>query len=92
MAAEEARVEALRAWASFWAQQPDEAQAREMWTAVAGPELAHFFVRMSRFEARSVLDLLRRLDEPEHNAQERDNMIQELRALGLQQPPPDTVH
>jgi hypothetical protein len=42
---------------------------------------------MSRFEARSVLDLLRRLDEPEHNVQERNNMIQELRALGLRQVP-----
>ena len=87
MDAERARVEALRAWASFWVQNPDEREARETWERIAGPELRHFFVRMSRFEARSVLDLLRRLDEPGQNAQERRNMIEELRALGLQQPP-----
>jgi hypothetical protein len=90
--AERARVEALRAWASFWVQNPDEGEAREAWERIAGPELSHSFVRMSRFEARSVLDLLRRLDEPGQNAQERKNMIQELRALGLQQPLPDIPH
>jgi hypothetical protein len=87
MDAERARVEALREWASFWLQQPDEGEAREAWERIAGSELSHFFVQMSRFEARSVLDLLRRWDEPGQNAQERKNMIEELRALGLQQPP-----
>jgi hypothetical protein len=86
MNAETARLEALRAWAYFWMQQPDEAEAAKVWESLAGPELTHFFIRMSRDEARHVLDLLRRLNEPEHNAQERENMIQELRALGLQQP------
>ena len=86
MDAERVRLEALRAWAHFWMQQPDEAAANELWASLAGPELSHFFVRMSRDEARHVLELLGRLDEPEHNAQERENMIQELRALGLQQP------
>lgn len=86
MEAERARLEALRAWAYFWMQQPDEAVARELWASIAGPERSHFFVRMSRDEARHVLELLGRLDEPEHNAQERQNMIQELRALGLRQP------
>lgn len=86
MEAERARLEALRAWAHFWMQQPDEAAARELWANVAEPELSHFFVHMSRDEARHVLELLWRLDEPEHNAQERENMIQELRALGLRQP------
>jgi hypothetical protein len=85
--AERARLEALRAWAHFWVQQPVEAEAREVWARIAGPELAHFFVRMSRDDARHVLELLRRWDEPEHNAQERENMIEELRALGLHQPP-----
>lgn len=84
--AERARLEALRAWAGFWMQRPDESAARELWASIAGPEQSHFFVRMSRDEARHVLELLWRLDEPEHNAQERENMIQELRALGLQQP------
>jgi hypothetical protein len=87
MDAERARLEALRGWASFWMQQPDEAEARKAWASVAGPELSHFFVRMSREDARYVLELLHRWDEPEHNAQERKNMIQELRAVGLQQPP-----
>lgn len=86
MDAEKARVEALRAWAYFWAQQPDESEAREAWATVAGPELAHFFVRMSRFEARHVLDVLRKWDEPEHNRQEREALIQQLRELGLRQP------
>ena len=82
--AERARLEALRSWAHFWMQQPDDAEASEAWTSIAGPELAHFFVRMSRDDARHVLELLRRWDEPEHSAQERANMIQELRRLGLQ--------
>lgn len=86
MEAERARLEALRAWAHFWVQQPDEAAARELWADIAGPEQSHFFVGMARDEARHVLELLWRLDEPEHNAQERENMIQELRALGLRQP------
>ena len=86
MEAERARLEALRAWAYFWMQQPDEATARELWASVAGPEQTHYFVRMSRNEARHVLDVLWRLDEPEHNAQERQNLIQELRELGLRQP------
>jgi hypothetical protein len=85
--AERARLEALRAWARFWIQQPEESEASKAWAAIAGPELAHFFVRMSREDARHVLELLRRWDEPEHSPQERENMIQELRALGLQQPP-----
>jgi hypothetical protein len=85
--AERARLEALRGWAYFWAQQPEETEAREAWAGVAGLEHSHFFVHMSRLEARHVLDLLRRLDEPEPNAQERENMIQELRALGLQHTP-----
>ena len=85
--AEKARLDALRAWAYFWMQQPDEIEAREAWAAIAGPELIHFFVSMSRDDARHVLELLRRWDEPEHSAQERVNMIHELRALGLQQPP-----
>ena len=84
--AERARLEALRAWAYFWMQQPDEAAARELWGSIAGPEQSHFFVRMSRDEARHVLDVLWRLNEPEHNAQERQNLIQELRELGLRQP------
>jgi hypothetical protein len=84
--AEKARLEALRAWAYFWMQQPDEAEARDVWTRIAGPELTHVFVRMSRDDARHVLELLARWDEPEHSAQERVNMIHELRALGLQQP------
>lgn len=96
MEAERARLEALRAWAHFWMQQSDETAARELWASIAGPEQSHFFVRMSRDEARHVLELLWRLDEPEHNAQERQNMIQELRALGLQQPlrlePPGASH
>lgn len=86
MEAERARLESLRAWASFWMQQPDEAATRELWGNIAGPEQTHYFVRMSRDEARHVLELLWRLDEPEHNAQERENLIQELRALGLRQP------
>jgi len=86
MEAERTRLEALRAWAYFWMQRPDEAAARELWANIAGPEQGHFFVRMSREEARHVLELLWRLDEPEHNAQERQNLIQELRALGLRQP------
>jgi hypothetical protein len=90
MQAETVRLEALQAWAYFWVQQPDEAAAREAWAGIAGPEQAHFFVHMSRDDARHVLELLRRWNEPEHSAQERDNMIQELRALGLQQPPPNT--
>jgi hypothetical protein len=88
--AERVRLEALRAWAHFWVQQPDEAAAREAWADIAGAEQAHFFVQMSRDDARHVLELLRRWDEPEHSAQERENMIQELRALGLQQPPRGT--
>ena len=86
MEAERARLEALRAWAYFWMQQPDEAAARGLWANIAGAEQSHFFVRMSRDEARHVLELLWRLDEPEHNAQERQNLIQELRELGLRQP------
>ena len=62
MEAERARLEALRAWAYFWMQQPDEATARELWASVAGPEQTHYFVRMSRNEARHVLDVLWRLD------------------------------
>ncbi|HEY3461841.1 MAG TPA: hypothetical protein VGK62_00120 [Gaiellaceae bacterium] len=85
--AERSRLEALRGWAYFWLQQSDEAEARKVWTSVAGPHLTHFFVHMSPDDARRVLDLLRRWDEPEHNAQERKNMIQELRELGLQQAP-----
>ena len=84
--AEKARVEALRAWAYFWAQHPDEAEASEVWKTVAGSELAHFFVRMSPVEARHVLDVLRKWDEPEHSQQEREALIQQLRELGLRQP------
>lgn len=83
MAAQKARLDALRAWAYFWVQQPDEAQVREAWESIAGTEEAHFLVRMSRDEARYVLGVMRKWEEPEHNAQERESLILELRHLGL---------
>lgn len=46
--------------------------------------LRHCFVRMSPIEARHVLDVLRKWDEPEHSRQEREALIGQLRELGLQ--------
>lgn len=84
--AEQARLEALQAWAHFWVQQPDEDEVRAAWAALAGQEQAHLLVRMSRDEARHVLELMRRWDEPGHNAQEHESLIRQLRELGLQRP------
>lgn len=82
-AAQNARLAALQAWAHFWVQDPNESEVHETWASVAGPDGAHLFVQMSRDEARHVLDLIRRWEEPGHNAQERDSLILQLRQLGL---------